>query len=149
MLSLNNIHQYAIMLHWCLTGQTMTAGDIRIMLRGGTALPTPRLTEGVDAAWTPTAPACSKSRCSSVCGEGRIDANPFGERAVSHAERDVYRLGDPLRENKDTVIIFAALCARAAIEGRAIAPHGQGAGDHLCADHRTVHPHDRPHHAEQ
>ena len=49
--------------------------------------------------------------------EGRIDANPFGDSAASHGERDVYNLGDPLRENKDTVIIFTALCARAAIEG--------------------------------
>ena len=116
-LSLNNIHQYAIMLHWCLTGQTMTAGDIRIMLRGGTALPTPRLTEGVDAAWDPDRSRLLEEQMLQCVREGRIDANPFGERAVSHAERDVYRLGDPLRENKDTVIIFAALCARAAIEG--------------------------------
>lgn len=116
-LSLNNIHQYAIMLHWCLTGQTMTAGDIRIMLRGGTALPTPRLTEGVDAAWDPDRSRLLEEQMLQCVREARIDANPFGERAVSHAERDVYRLGDPLRENKDTVIIFAALCARAAIEG--------------------------------
>ena len=52
-LSLNNIHQYAIMLHWCLTGRTMAAGDIRMLLHGGTALPNPRLAEGVEAAWDP------------------------------------------------------------------------------------------------
>lgn len=116
-LSLNNIHQYAIMLHWCLTGRTMAAGDIRMLLHGGTALPNPRLAEGVEAAWDPERSRLLEERILQCVREGRIDANPFGERAVSHAERDVYRLGDPLRENKDTVIIFAALCARAAIEG--------------------------------
>lgn len=116
-LSLNNIHQYAIMLHWCLTGQPMTAGDIRIMLRGGTALPTPRLTEGVDAAWDPDRSRLLEEQMLQCVREGRIDANPFGDSAASHGERDVYNLGDPLRENKDTVIIFTALCARAAIEG--------------------------------
>ena len=49
--------------------------------------------------------------------EGNLTVNPFGDKVSARAERDAYRLGDPLRENKDIVIIFAALCSRAAIEG--------------------------------
>lgn len=33
------------------------------------------------------------------------------------ADKDSYNLGNPLRESKDTAIIFTALCARAAMEG--------------------------------
>ena len=33
------------------------------------------------------------------------------------ADKDTYNLGNPLRESKDTAIIFTALCARAAMEG--------------------------------
>lgn len=33
------------------------------------------------------------------------------------ADKDAYNLGNPLRENKDTAIIFTALCARAAMDG--------------------------------
>ena len=40
-----------------------------------------------------------------------------GSSVSTHGEPDAYNLGDPVRENKDTVIIFTALCARAAIEG--------------------------------
>ena len=33
------------------------------------------------------------------------------------ADKDAYNLGNPLRESKDTAIIFTALCARAAMDG--------------------------------
>ena len=33
------------------------------------------------------------------------------------ADKDFYGLGEPLRENKNTAIIFTALCARAAMDG--------------------------------
>ena len=116
-LSLNNIHQYAIMLHWCLTGRTMAAGDIRMLLHGGTALPNPRLAEGVEAAWDPERSRLLEERILQCVREGNLSADPFGSSVSTHGEPDAYNLGDPVRENKDTVIIFTALCARAAIEG--------------------------------
>ena len=116
-LSMPNIHQYAIMLHWCVTGQSIQAGDIQLLLREQPILPDTRLTAEVEEVWNPERARLLEEQMLQCVREGNINANPFGERAVSHAERDVYRLGDPLRENKDTVIIFAALCARAAIEG--------------------------------
>lgn len=116
-LSMPNIHQYAIMLHWCVTGQSIQAGDIQLLLREQSILPDTRLTAEVEEVWNPERARLLEEQMLQCVREGNINANPFGERAVSHAERDVYRLGDPLRENKDTVIIFAALCARAAIEG--------------------------------
>ena len=116
-LSMPNIHQYAIMLHWCVTGQSIQAGDIQLLLREQPILPDTRLTAEVEEVWNPERARLLEEQMLQCVREGNINANPFGERAVSHAERDVYRLGDPLRENKDTVIIFTALCARAAIEG--------------------------------
>lgn len=116
-LSLPNIHQYAIMLHWCVTGQTITAGDIQMLLREDSVLPDAQLTAEVETSWDPERARLLEEQMLQCVREGNLAVNPFGDKVSARAERDAYRLGDPLRENKDIVIIFAALCSRAAIEG--------------------------------
>ena len=116
-LSLPNIHQYAIMLHWCVTEQTISSGDIQMLLRDTPALSDIQSAPDNEVVWDPERARLLEEQMLQYVREGNLSINPFGTKASSHALRDDYRLGDPLRENKNTVIIFAALCARAAIEG--------------------------------
>ena len=118
-LQMTSIGQYALMLHYTITGTQTHLSKFHLEEAGtrqGSLLS--------KTAEEPEAPAQDVNRV--VQAEMQImqqirDGNPnyraVTDRYAAITIQDTYNTGDPLRDGKDTVIIFTASCCRAAIEG--------------------------------
>ena len=112
-ISLNRVFEYAIMLHYCVTGQTVSVSDLRYDETGGRTAPAGPV-EQVDAHGTYEA----EQEMIRIVREGDI------ENFRTHMDRisvtgNMGKLSndDPLRQMKNAVITCLVLFSRAAMEG--------------------------------
>ncbi len=112
-LPLSTLHQYIKMLHWVLYGETLDVGSIRLQNRSN-IIPDK---EKSPYPWDPDRARVVEAQIMQRIREGDIYYPDNHKDMERFADKDAYNLGNPLRESKDTAIIFTALCARAAMEG--------------------------------
>lgn len=113
MLPLPTLHQYVKMLHWIITDDELDVGNIRLQFKEEIVLDG----DSVSYHWDPDRARVLENEIMQQIREGNIYYPRFPQGMARFAEKDFYDLGNPLRENKDTAIIFTALCARAAMDG--------------------------------
>lgn len=112
-LPLSTLHQYIKMLHWVLYEETLDVGSIRLQNRSN-IIPDK---EKSPYPWDPDRARVVEAQIMQRIREGDIYYPDNHKGMERFADKDAYNLGNPLRESKDTAIIFTALCARAAMEG--------------------------------
>ena len=112
-LPLSTLHQYIKMLHWVLYEETLDVGSIRLQNRSN-IIPDK---EESPYPWDPDRARVVEAQIMQRIREGDIYYPDNSKGMGRFADKDSYNLGNPLRESKDTAIIFTALCARAAMEG--------------------------------
>ena len=112
-LPLSTLHQYIKMLHWVLYEETLDVGSIRLQNRSN-IIPDK---EESPSPWDPDRARVVEAQIMQRIREGDIYYPDNSKGMGRFADKDSYNLGNPLRESKDTAIIFTALCARAAMEG--------------------------------
>lgn len=112
-LPLSTLHQYIKMLHWVLYEETLDVGSIRLQNRSN-IIPDK---EESPYPWDPDRARVVEAQIMQRIREGDIYYPDNRNGMERFADKDAYNLGNPLRESKDTAIIFTALCARAAMEG--------------------------------
>ncbi len=110
----NQLFQYAVMLHYCITGQRLTTNDIRFIERSTEDASVPEaslISEEHRGVWA------AEQTFINMLREG--NPNYLDALARSHSLSDGPRfdVGNPLRRAKSTSIVLLTLCSRAAIEG--------------------------------
>lgn len=115
-LPISTLYQYIKMLHWVITEQELDVSRIRLQHREDA----PEQEDNAESVWNPDRARMLEKEIMQQIREGNVygpwsgsDYRRFGR----FADKDVYDLGNPLREDKDTAIIFAALSSRAAMDG--------------------------------
>lgn len=104
--------RYAMMLHYCITGQTLGASDIFHSDQTGPTL------------GTAGAPKRDRHKIWSneqvllrMVREGDLNYKDVMDSVQMLSNGVPVQTGDPLRQGKDSLIVFTSLCTRAAIEG--------------------------------
>lgn len=102
--------EYGLMLHFCLTGEHITIGDLHIPQATGKQgkKETP---DNAHASWA------MEQALLKLVEEGNPDYKKLAGRMVGVGNLANLGNGDSLRHYKNLVIIFTALCTRAAIRG--------------------------------
>lgn len=111
-ISLIRFLEYGQMLHYCITGEKITASDLYLY---PDALPAdqPENVELIEhhGTWA------SEQEMLKLVETGNLNYRHKMDRLASTGNVGKMSNGDPLRQAKNSVIIFTALCARAAIRG--------------------------------
>lgn len=110
----NQLFQYAVMLHYCLTGKRITTNDLHFTekaSRKSSSSEVNLITEEHRGVWM------AEQEFMKMLREGNPDY--LNAIAYSHSLSDGPRfdVGDSLRRAKSTSIVLLTLCSRAAIEG--------------------------------
>lgn len=111
-LSLPTLHQYIKMLHSIIYKEDLDIGNIRLQSRSKVILE-----EKSAASWDPDRARLLEAEILQRIRTGNVYDHESTSNLQRFADKDFYGLGEPLRENKNTAIIFTALCARAAMDG--------------------------------
>lgn len=111
-ISLTRFKEYGLMLHYCITGEKITASDMRICENTSRSqeLTSVELIEH-HGTWN------AEQEILKLVEEGNIHYKHKIDQLVSIGNIGKMSNGDPLRQAKNTVIIFTALCARSAVRG--------------------------------
>ncbi len=109
--SLSNFIDYGIMMHYCLSGEKVTIDDIVFASRGEVHEKASEIPEIEHVAYT------VEQKILKVVEEGNLNyKDEISELVLQGAQGMVF--GETyLRQAKNTVIVFTALCSRAAIKG--------------------------------
>lgn len=110
-ISLIRFREYGLMLHYCITGEKITASEIRMYQN--TASPAPGTVELVEHHGTWAA----EQEMLKLVEDGNLDYRHKMDRLASMGNVGRMSNGDPIRQAKNSVIVFTALCTRAAIRG--------------------------------
>ena len=110
----NQLFQYAVMLHYCITGTRITINDLQF-----TAKPSQNpssseihlITEEHRGVWM------AEQEFMNMLREGNPNYLDALARSRSLSDGPRYETGDSLRKAKSTSIVLLTLCSRAAIEG--------------------------------
>ncbi len=111
---INQLFQYAVMLHYCITGRRITTNNLHFSEK---ASKTPfsskvnLITEDHLGVWM------AEQIFIDMLRQGNPDYLTALERCTSLSDGPRFELSDSLRKAKSTSIILLALCSRAAIEG--------------------------------
>lgn len=118
--SVNMMHQYAAMLHCVVTGEVSLSHDFQFQH-------SPQEDGGrepeVEASHVPVGRVnMERQRMTEeiilqMIREGNPDCRRLMQERMKFSRPDDYRLELPQRDNKNTMVIFTALCSRAAMEG--------------------------------
>ncbi len=108
--SLRLICQFAVMLHFCLSGEKVTIGEIHFQTSKESPDHTP------EAKRDPLRSFRAERALLHIVREGDMDYSGIKVRAQNSAVVPVYT-GDPLQDRKILCSVFTGLCSRAAIEG--------------------------------
>ena len=112
-ISLNRVFEYAIMLHFCVTGQTVSVSDMRYDETGSRTVPAGPM-EQVDAHGTYEA----EQEMIRIVREGDIENfRAHMDRLSMTGNMGKLSNDDPLRQMKNAVITCLVLFSRAAMEG--------------------------------
>lgn len=111
-ISLIRLREYGLMLHYCITEEKITASDIRMYQNQPemSDAETPELIKH-HGTWA------AEQEMLKLVEEGNLDYRHKIDRLASMGNVGIMSNGDPIRQAKNSVIIFTALCARAAIRG--------------------------------
>lgn len=114
------LYQYASMLHYVLTEEMITSDDFQFQHPVQTA---DRM-DAEEAEAEPLPERVSMERVRTVeeellqmVREGNLNYKHLMQELTHLAGPDDYQVREPQRNNKNTMLIFAALCSRAAMEG--------------------------------
>ena len=115
-LSYPNIAQYTCMLHFTLSGKRIGPSTFHYQetsRREDSGQEHPLYVPEASPEWTRT----TEQMLLQLVREGNIHGRAIVDRAVASIPPDNYKTGEPQRDAKNTVLIFTALCARAAMDG--------------------------------
>lgn len=115
-LSQSNIIQYAKMLHYTIYGKFVENGNIHTQITEDLIRLRDTPAEEFAAA-NPELVLSAEKMILQVIREGDIHARPVVERAMSYMSGLEGGNREPRRDVKDRMIIFTALCSRAAVDG--------------------------------
>lgn len=104
-------YEYALMLHFCLTGQHITASDLRYPISKGTTVSASRTQNDAYASWA------MEQRLLTLVEEGNLDYKKISGQVVGISDLADLGNGNHIRNYKNLTIVFTALCTRAAIRG--------------------------------
>lgn len=106
----NQLYQYAVMLHYCVTGKRITTNDLQFTEKTSSS-EINLIMEEHQGVWM------AEQKFINMLREG--NPNYLDALADSHSLSDGPRfdIGDSLRKAKSTSIVLLTLCSRAAIEG--------------------------------
>lgn len=116
--SVDMMHQYAAMLHYAVTGEIVTNHDFQFQK-------SPQAEgEQKTEAEKPSVDKVNMERqrmteemILQMIREGNLDCKRLMQERTKFSKPDDYHLETPQRENKNTMVIFVALCSRASMEG--------------------------------
>ena len=110
----NQLFQYAVMLHYCVTGRRITTNDLQFSEKASqkpSSSEVNLITEEHHGIWMAEQEFMNRLR----------DGNPNYLEALAHSyslsDGPRFDVGDSLRRAKSTSIVLLTLCSRAAIEG--------------------------------
>lgn len=113
-LSYPSIVQYTKMLHYTITGDTVDPSSFQYQVAGQKAV---ALTVEEEQRVFPERARANEEILLQLVREGNVHAKSIKDRIVTFSGYDTYATGAPQRDAKNNVLIFTALCARAAIDG--------------------------------
>lgn len=111
-MSSTNFNQYIRMLHWNLTGCTIASGDIQMQRRRETMQ-----FQGEPGVSNPERRFYVEEKLLQMVREGNSGFSELADPLIESVPREIDMPVDRLRQNKNLMIIFTALVARAAMQG--------------------------------
>lgn len=112
------LFQYAMMLHYCITGEKITISQINHQLKSITPSIPVQVPESTDrpnplhlGVWG------IEQKLLSMIREGNLNYSSTLDSAATISTGVKMKIGDAIRQGKNSVNIFIALCSRAAISG--------------------------------
>ena len=108
---LNRFYEYGVMLHYALTGQTITTADLLH------PLPDMEVPEDELVLKKSNGAYLVEEALLKMVEEGNLNYQQVKQQAVHSSDIGRLAAGDHVRQAKNTVIIFCTLCAKAAIRG--------------------------------
>lgn len=112
-LSITRFYDYGLMLHYCITGEKISFSEFQYPEAAKNAQQQPNHAENIDSHGT----WAMEQELLRLIEEGNLDYKEQAFRMVSTGSLGKLGNGDPVRNLKNLVIIFTALCTRAAIRG--------------------------------
>lgn len=109
----NILTQYIIMLHFVITGEKITASDFSYLSHDTNKEPTYPQTQDIDS----NLPWQAEQLLMNNIREGNLNYQTALANAANVSFGVHVSIGDPLRQAKDSGIVFSTLCSRAAIDG--------------------------------
>lgn len=111
-LSLGLVDQYALMLHYILTGEKLTLSDLTYYTESlPTSFPEPMQKKDRHKVWL------VEQGLMRMVREGDLNFKLAMDSSLGVSSGVPVQSADPLRQTKTSTIVFTSLCARAAIEG--------------------------------
>ncbi len=110
----SQLFQYAVMLHFCVTGQRITTNDIRFAEEPGR---TPSSQEANLITTEHRGVWMAEQEFMNMLREGNPNYLDALARSSSLSSGPRFDIGDSLRSAKSTAIVLLTLCSRASIEG--------------------------------
>lgn len=110
----NQLFQYAIMLHYCITGKRITTNDLHFSQKNtpqSSSSEVNLITEEHRGVWM------AEQEFMNMLREGNPNYLSAIEHSHSLSDGPRFDVGDSLRRAKSTSIVLLTLCSRAAIEG--------------------------------
>lgn len=110
----NQLFQYAVMLHYCITGRRITTNDIRFSEKASGKSSSSEInliTEEHRGIWM------AEQKFMDMLREGNPNYLDALAHSYSLSDGPRFDVGDSLRRAKSTAIVLLTLCSRAAIDG--------------------------------
>lgn len=110
----NQLFQYAVMLHYCITGKRITTNDLHFSQKSASKSSSSEvnlITEEHRGVWM------AEQEFMNMLREGNPNYLSAIEHSHSLSDGPRFDVGDSLRRAKSTSIVLLTLCSRAAIEG--------------------------------
>lgn len=107
------LYQYIKMLHWIITEKELDMNRMRLQMHEN---PSDK-EEATEAALNPDLARMLEQEILQQIRDGNIYYVMNSNGYSRFADKYICNLDNPIRENKDTTIIFIALCSRAAMDG--------------------------------
>lgn len=112
-LSITSYYDYGLMLHYCITGEKISFSDFQYPKTEPNTIRKRKKNEDIEfhAAWA------MEQNLLRLIEEGNLDYKMYSSRMVGSGHIGQLGNGNPVRHLKNLTIVFAALCARAAMKG--------------------------------
>ncbi len=107
------LFQYAVMFHYCITGERITTGEIQFSLENNSAKrdELQLISEEHRGIWI------AEQALLQMFKDGNPDYKKALEKSSSLSNGIKFDVGDSIRQQKNSVLVLLTLCSRASIEG--------------------------------